>query len=74
MMETDISLRDSNRTIIIDTKYYRKTLQSYFNSETIHSQNLYQLFAYMKNLESKDEQDAHAEGMLLYPVVNKKLR
>ena len=73
-METDISLRDENRTIIIDTKYYKKTLQSYYDSESIHSANLYQLFAYLKNLEAKNDQDAQAEGILLYPVVNKKLR
>jgi 5-methylcytosine-specific restriction enzyme subunit McrC len=72
-METDISIRDKNRTIIIDTKYYTKTLQNYYDKESIHSANLYQLFAYLKNLEVKGGQDAQAEGMLLYPTVKQDL-
>lgn len=73
-METDISLREHDRTIIIDTKYYKKTLQNYYGVESIHSGNLYQVFAYLKNLEFRGGEDAQAEGMLLYPVVQKKLR
>jgi len=73
-METDISIRDDRRTLIIDAKYYKDTLQRYYDSETIHSANLYQLFAYLKNLEPRGGIDAQAEGMLVYPVVNRELR
>lgn len=73
-METDISLRSPERTLIIDTKYYSKTLQTYYEAENIHSANLYQLFAYLKNLEQRGGQDASAQGMLLYPAVDKELR
>ena len=73
-METDISIRNIERTLIIDAKYYSTTLQTYYDKESIHSSNLYQLFAYLKNLEARGGNDAKATGMLLYPVVNKKLR
>jgi len=73
-METDISIRDANRTLIIDAKYYSKTFQSYYDKDTIHSANLYQLFTYLKNLEPRGGNDTTATGMLLYPVISKKLR
>ena len=72
-METDISLRDENRTIIIDTKFYRETLQSYYDKESIHSKHLYQIFAYLKNIEHRGGNDAMAEGVLLYPTVTRSL-
>ena len=60
--------------MLFDTKYYKETFQSYYDNESIHSANLYQLFAYLKNLEAKNEQDALAEGILLYPVIKKDVR
>jgi 5-methylcytosine-specific restriction enzyme subunit McrC len=32
------------------------------------------LFAYLKNIAIRGGSDAYAEGMLLYPVVDKKIR
>jgi len=68
-MVTDVSLRSLSRTIVIDTKYYRKTLSRYKGNEKIWSPNLYQLFAYLKNLERHGGPDATADGVLLYPAV-----
>lgn len=63
-MQTDITLQHENRTLIIDTKYYMRTMQSWYDSSTIHSNNLYQIYTYVKN------KDVHAmgnvSGMLLY--------
>tara|TARA_R110002049_G_scaffold13509_3_gene58883 strand:- start:233959 stop:235002 length:1044 start_codon:yes stop_codon:yes gene_type:complete len=73
-METDISVRNSEKTLIIDAKYYQETLTRYYDSKRIRSANLYQLFAYLKNLEQRSGADSEAEGMLLYPVVNQNLR
>jgi len=73
-MHTDISLRTADQTLIIDTKYYKETLQEHYDRYTIHSAHLFQLFAYLKNLEHKGGSDAAAEGLLLYPVVNERLR
>ena len=67
-MQTDISIKIHNRKLIIDAKYYQETLQKYYDSEKIHSQHLYQLFAYLKNQE-----DESAEGILIYPTVQKSL-
>lgn len=67
-MQTDISIKINNRKLIIDAKYYKETLQKYYDSEKIHSQNLYQLFAYLKNQENE-----LADGILIYPTVQKSL-
>lgn len=73
-METDISLRSATETLIIDAKYYKEALSSYFDTERVRSANLYQLFAYLKNLEARGGPDQLAGGMLLYPIVNQALR
>lgn len=72
-METDVVLESDDRTIIIDTKFYTKTLQSHHGKQSYHSANLYQLFAYLKNAEAKGERYADAEGVLLYPTVSRPL-
>ena len=63
-MKTDITLRKDNHVLIIDTKYYGSTLQYNFNRASIHSNNLYQVFSYVKNEDKGNTGDV--EGMLLY--------
>jgi 5-methylcytosine-specific restriction enzyme subunit McrC len=46
-MKTDITLRSSTRTVVIEAKYYRETLTRRYSKETLRSDNLYQLFAYL---------------------------
>lgn len=70
-MNADIRLtsKKGESRLIIDTKYYSKTLQSYFKKEKYHSHNLYQLFTYVKNdFLSSNSCCCHknASGMLLY--------
>lgn len=72
-MQTDISLESENRKIIIDTKYYHEALNEYYEKEKIRSINMYQIFAYLKNLESTKEINRYCEGILLYPTVTKDL-
>lgn len=72
MMETDISLRSLQRTIIIDCKYYREALVSHYESESVRSGHLYQLFAYLSNLSAR-ESPHQLEGVLLYPQTTKSL-
>lgn len=67
-MQTDISIFFKDRKVILETKFYKETLQKYYNSEKIHSENLYQLFAYLKN-----QKDPNTEGILLYPTVQNSL-
>ena len=67
-MLTDISLRSPGRTLIIDTKYYHEALASKYEGRSkVRSENLYQLHAYLTNMEHREGPDAEAEGLLLYP-------
>lgn len=72
-MRTDVSLTSPTRKIIIDTKYYAKALQTYYDKESIHSANLYQLYAYLENLQPIDEREQYCEGVLLYPTTDQEL-
>lgn len=66
-MHTDISLSKGNTILIIDAKYYGKTMQEQFGRKTVHSNNLYQIYAYVKNKESELQEVQHTvSGMLLY--------
>ena len=67
-MITDVSLQAVDRKIIIDTKYYVETLQRHFDVQKVHSTHLFQLFAYLKNQPASSNP---AEGILLYPVVDR---
>jgi 5-methylcytosine-specific restriction enzyme subunit McrC len=65
-MKTDITLRSGGRRLIIDTKYYSRTMQSHplYGSLTFRSAHLYQLLAYVKNADS--EATGEVAGVLLY--------
>ena len=65
VMQSDITLSDSSRTLIIDAKYYSKNTQRNYDHHTVHSANLYQIFTYVKNREVSDPHRQIA-GMLLY--------
>ncbi len=72
-MHTDISLRSSKRAMIIDCKYYLKTLQTWHGTSSIHSAHLYQLFSYMVNLRPRLPAHLPIEGVLLYPRLDQSL-
>ncbi|WP_348658840.1 5-methylcytosine-specific restriction endonuclease system specificity protein McrC [Heyndrickxia faecalis] len=65
-MQTDIVLKSCNKVLIIDTKYYAHTMQvqSRYGSRTFHSNNLYQIFTYVKNQDVGNT--GNVAGMLLY--------
>ncbi len=63
-MQSDITIVGKTKTLIIDAKYYSKTMQSQYEKKTIHSNNLYQIFAYVKNHDSKNT--GNVEGLVLY--------
>ena len=65
-MQTDISLSNENRKIIIDTKFYKEAFQYNFDTEKIRSNNIYQMYAYLKQVEKKGGVNQSAEGILLY--------
>ena len=66
VMKSDITLRYKGKTLIVDTKYYTKTMQtnSFYNSLTLRSAHLYQIFAYVKNMDSA--RAGNVSGLLLY--------
>ena len=67
VMQTDIMLTYKEKVLIIDAKYYTHTTQSQFDTHTLHSGNLYQIFTYVKNKESELAAQPHeVSGMLLY--------
>lgn len=66
-MQTDITLSGESNFLIIDAKFYSHAFQSQdrYESKTIHSHNLYQIFSYVKN-KAAHAPDLHVLGMLLY--------
>lgn len=69
IMQSDISLQKGNRMLIIDAKYYARNMQIHYDRYMLHSQNVYQIYTYVKNkacvLERAGEQ-CDVAGMLLY--------
>ena len=75
-MKTDIVLQKDNHFLIIDAKYYNEATQTNFDKHTIHSGNMYQIFAYVKNKEAElaDEPDHSVSGLLLYAKTNEAIQ
>ncbi len=71
-MQSDIMLssKDGNKTLIIDAKYYAHTTQVQYDVNTLHSNNLYQIFTYVKNKAVKGGEVA---GMLLYAKTDEEI-
>ena len=78
-MQSDITLTDGDKTLIIDAKYYSHATQVQFGKHTLHSQNVYQIFTYVMNRDtgfverqsnlptgSDAEVQSKVAGMLLY--------
>jgi 5-methylcytosine-specific restriction enzyme subunit McrC len=66
IMRTDIVLRTSDETVVIDAKFYSEMLAERFGKQSIKSSHLYQLFAYMEHL-SLDRDHESVGGLLIYP-------
>ena len=64
IMQSDIMLSDKKKTLIIDAKYYSHTMQVQYGVYTLHSNNLYQIYTYVKNLDRA--KTGNVSGMLLY--------
>ena len=66
-MQTDIMLSKNNNILIIDAKYYSHMTQQQYGIHTLHYNNLYQIFTYVKNKEFELRNYEHTvSGMLLY--------
>ncbi len=73
VMRSDIMLSYNEKTLIIDTKYYQKTMQSIekYDSIKLHSNNIYQIFTYVKNFDIKG--CGNVSGMLLYAKTDEQI-
>lgn len=69
-MQSDIMLSYNNKTLIIDAKYYQHTTQLQYGVHTLHSNNLYQIFTYVKN---KAAEGTDVSGMLLYTKTDEQI-
>ena len=68
-MKTDITISDKNSNVlIIDTKFYKHNFQTNYDKKILISNNLYQIFTYVKNkeYELKSVENHKVSGMLLY--------
>ncbi len=72
-MKSDITLTSGDRTLIIDAKYYGSSMQSdnRFDTKTMRSNHLYQMFAYVKNKDVT--QSGNVSGMLLYAKTDEEI-
>lgn len=64
VMQTDVFLRFKEKVLILDAKYYGRTLQKRFDKYTLHSGNVYQIFTYVKNQDKFNT--GNVAGMLVY--------
>ena len=75
VMQSDIMLTQGNRVLIIDAKYYTHTMQNRYDVRTLHSNNLYQIFTYVKNKDMVFGDEPHTvSGMLLYAATDEAIQ
>jgi len=63
-MHSDIMLTNNGKTLIIDAKFYRRSVATFMDKQMIHTANLYQIYAYVKNQDKS--RTGNVSGMLLY--------
>ncbi|MCL2191028.1 MAG: hypothetical protein FWB79_06040 [Treponema sp.] len=63
-MKTDIILQSDTRRLVIETKYYGKTMRTNYDRQMFISGHLYQIYAYVKNIDKKTT--GNVAGVLLY--------
>lgn len=68
-MKTDVTLTNATRKLVIDAKYYKDAMVSYYDQERFRSAHFYQVHAYVTNLLNDANANRSVEGLLLYPTV-----
>lgn len=63
-MTTDTTLTYGDRSLIIDTKWYSRTISAYFSKASYHSGNMYQIYSYVSNMAKSSK--GIVSGALLY--------
>ena len=74
-MQTDVTLEHENKILIIDAKFYSTNISQNYGKSIHHSDNLYQIFTYVKNKEVEMQgKDMEIGGMLLYARTNESIQ
>lgn len=74
-MKSDVTLTRGSTVLIIDAKYYAHSTQQQYDKRSIHSANLYQIFAYVKNKAAElADSDHEVSGMLLYAKTDEEIQ
>lgn len=69
-MTRDIVLESSSRRIVIDTKFTEIVSTGQYGNTTFKSDNIYQLYAYLRSQETDDPVSQNSTGVLLYPAID----
>lgn len=72
LLQTDVFLSINERTLIIDTKYYGKTMQERYGKKTIISNNQNQIFTYVMSHDTNHK--GTTDGMLLYAATGEEIQ
>ena len=72
-MRPDVVLkrRSSGEIVVIDTKWYSSVVTDRFDQLTVHSSNLYQMYAYMASQDWRGGRYRDSTGILLYAQTEK---
>jgi 5-methylcytosine-specific restriction enzyme subunit McrC len=74
-MQSDVTLSQGNKVLIIDAKYYAQTTQMRYDVHSLRSNNLYQIFTYVKNKDAEYKSEPHeVSGMLLYARTDEEIQ
>lgn len=75
LMHSDIHLQKGNTVLIIDAKYYSHTMQKQYDKQKIHSNNLYQIFTYVKNRDyAFGDREHKVSGLILYAKTEEEIQ
>ena len=70
-MQSDIMLTRGEKSLIIDAKYYSHSTQVQYGKHSLHSNNIYQIFAYVKNQDVGNT--GNVAGLLLYAKTDEEI-
>lgn len=73
IMKTDTVLQNTERRIIIETKFADALNPNRYGQPRLARGHIFQLYAYVQSQHDRDTLAASAEGVLLYPVVRQHL-
>ena len=73
IMRPDIVMNHNStgEIVVIDTKWYSTVVSQSYGDLTVHSSNLYQMYAYMASQDYKGETERNSTGILLYARTEK---